>query len=223
MICTITPMTTLSPAELLTQLRWRYATKKFDPTQTIPAGVWAAVEEALVLTPSSFGLQPWRFVVVTDPQVRRELVGASWGQTQPVDCSHHVVFAYRRDMSAADVDRLVHRTSEVRGMPVEALAGYQKVVLGSLKKATEAGWANEWSKWQSYIALGNLMTTAAVLGLDTCPMEGIEPARYDEILGLNGTGYATCVACAVGYRAADDKYATTPKVRYPASEVILRR
>jgi len=216
-------MTTLSPSDLLVQLHWRYATKKFDATKKIPAGTWAALEESLVLTPSSFGLQPWRFIVVTDPSIRQQLVAASWGQTQPVECSHHVVFASKVNMAAPEVDRLIQCTSEVRGVPAEGLAGYRNIMLGSLKKATEAGWVNEWAKWQSYIALGNLMTSAAVLGIDTCPMEGLDPAKYDQILGLEGSGYATCVACAVGYRASDDKYATLPKVRYPAAEVILRR
>lgn len=216
-------MTTLTPDSLLSQLQWRYATKKFDPTRSLPPATWETLEKALILTPSSFGVQPWRFVVVTSAEVRQKLVPASWGQTQPQDCSHYVVIATRRGMTATDVDRLIERTAEVRGIAKETLTGYRNVVLGTLKKATEEKWADEWAKWQGYIALGNLMTAAAALGVDTCPMEGLEPAKYDEILGLNGTGYGTAVACAVGYRAADDKYASLPKVRYPASEVILRR
>lgn len=216
-------MSTLAPADLLAQLQWRYATKKFDPSRTIPPTVWSAVEQSLVLTPSSFGLQPWKFVVVTDPEIRRQLVPASWGQTQPVDCSHFVVLATRVGLTVSDVDRFLERTVEVRGGTVEALGGYRKVVLGFIEKATVQGWVDSWAQWQAYIALGSLMTSAAVLGVDACPMEGIEPGRYDEILGLPALGYRTRVACALGYRAADDKYAALPKVRFPAEDLILRR
>lgn len=215
-------MSTVLPDELLTQMRWRYATKKFDVNRRIPDEVWNVLEQSLILTPSSFGLQPWRFAVITNSAIKQKLVPASWGQTQPADCSHHVVLASRQNMPPSDVDRLLDRTVELRGGSRDALTGFRNVVLGSLKKATEEKWVNEWAKWQCYIALGNLMTTAAVLGIDTCPMEGIEPQKYDEILGLPALGYTTCVACAVGYRATDDKYATLPKVRYNASDVILR-
>ncbi len=83
-------MSTLTPAALLEQLNWRYATKQFDQSRKIPADVWSAIEQALVLTPSSFGLQPWKFVVVTAAEVKKQLVAVSWNQAQPADCSHHV-------------------------------------------------------------------------------------------------------------------------------------
>ncbi len=213
-------MNPLPASELLAALNWRYATKKFDPTRKIPAETWSALEQALVLSPSSFGIQPWKFLVVTDPSVREKLVPVSWGQTQPKDGSHHVVFAVRKDLPEAHIDRYVARTAEVRGTTSEALAPFKKMMMGSLEGARAKGYLDTWQKHQVYIALGQFMASAAVLGVDTCPMEGIEPSKYDEILGLTGTGYATVVACAAGYRAADDKYASLPKVRFPASEVI---
>src|SRR5579859_5001506 len=100
---------------LLEALNWRYATKKFDPAKKIPADLWAALEQALILAPSSYGLQPWKFVVVQDAVLRQKLSAASWGQTQPVDCSHYVVFAVRKDLDATHVDRFIDRTVEVRG------------------------------------------------------------------------------------------------------------
>lgn len=174
----------------------------------------------MVLSPSSFGLQPWKFIVVTDPEVRRRLVPVSWGQAQPAECSHFVVFTVRQGLGSADVDRFVRRIVEVRGGTVEALAGYRNVMVGSLDKARAAGSLDGWQTHQIYIALGQFMASAALLGVDTCPMEGIEPARYDEVLGLSGTGFATVVACAAGYRSSEDKYARLKKVRFNVSEVI---
>lgn len=207
--------------QLLSALRWRYATKKFDPSRRIPPETWAALEESLVLTPSSFGLQPWKFLVVTNPELRARLVPVSWGQTQPVDASHFVVFARRDDLPDADIDRHVARVSEVTGAPLEKLRGLRDMMAGFCQKARSENRINPWADRQVYIALGNFMTGAAALGIDTCPMEGLEPAQYDQILGLSGTGFSTLVACAAGYRAADDAFAARPKVRYPASEVVV--
>ena len=115
-------MNPISTDSLLTALRWRYATKKFDATRTIPAGTWSALEQALILSPSSFGLQPWKFVVVTDPALKAQLVGASWGQSQPKDCSHLVVFTVRQGLGHADVDRYLQCSSAITGRPLEAAA-----------------------------------------------------------------------------------------------------
>ena len=215
-------MHTVPTDSLLERLRWRYATKKFDATKRVPAAEWKALEEALVLSPSSFGLQPWKFIVVTDAAVRARLVPATWGQTQPVDCSHFVVLAVRRNLSAADIDHHVERIAQVRGATKESLSGYRNVMVQSRDQSAAKGILDHWATRQVYIALGNLMTSAALLGIDTCPMEGFEPEKYDEILGLKDRGLGAVVCCAVGYRSADDKYATTKKVRFPVEEVILR-
>jgi nitroreductase len=213
-------MNSLSPADLLAALNWRYATKKFDPARKIPDDLWSALEQALVLSPSSYGLQPWRFVVVTSPALKEQLVPVSWNQTQPRDCSHHVVFTVKRGLDDAHVDRYLARIAEVRGTPAAALGGFRQMLITSLGEARAQGTLDTWQTHQAYIALGQFMAAAAALGVDTCPMEGIQPAEYDRILGLAGTGYATVVACAAGYRADDDKYATLPKVRFPAVEVV---
>jgi nitroreductase len=215
-----TPMKPLSNEALLTQLRWRYAVKKFDPARKIPADDWRALEEVLVLTPSSWGLQPWKFFVVSDQALKDQLVPISWNQRQLADCSHVVVFAIKKDLATTDIDRYLERMAEVRGGPVEQLAGFRKVLVGSLAPPPPDFDLNEWATRQVYIALGNFMTSAAVLGIDTCPMEGIEPAKYDELLGLGERGYATAVVCVAGYRAADDKYASMPKVRFKHEDVV---
>ncbi len=214
--------TPISLGSLTDALHWRYATKRFDALKTIPPDTWAALEQALVLSPSSYGLQPWKFAVVRDAEARKKLSAACYGQTQPLDCSHFVVFAERKNFSQADVDRFMARTAEVRNVSVESLQGYAGVISGSIERARKAGFLDTWMSRQVYIALGGFMTAAALLGVDTCPMEGIEPARIDEILGLAPQGYATLCCCAAGYRAADDKYADAAKVRYEAEEVLVR-
>ena len=209
-------------SQLVEALNWRYATKKFDPVKKIAPDAWDALEQSLVLSPSSIGLQPWKFFVVTDQAVKNQLVAASYHQKQAAECSHFVVFAVRRDIDAAHVDRHISRMVEVRGVTVESLDKFRTMTMRNLETARAAGTLDTWQTHQIYIALGQFMASAAVLGIDTCPMEGIEPEKYDEILGLSGTDYATVVACAAGYRLGDDKYATTKKVRFKADDVVVR-
>jgi len=207
--------------QLLEALNWRYATKVFDPAKKIPADTWQTLELALVLTPTSYGLQPYQFLVINDPAKRAELLPHSWGQKQVVDCSHFVVFTAKTKTTEADVDKLIRRTVEIRKLPApEALGTYRFMMLGDVVNGPRGKIAHEWATRQTYIALGNLMTCAAVLGVDACPMEGLIPAEYDRVLNLNGSGYATVVACALGYRSPDDKYAKLPKVRYDMKDVV---
>ena len=212
----------VSNETLLQQLRWRYAVKKFDSARRISADDWHTLEQALVLTPSSFGLQPWRFVVITDQGTKDKLVPISWGQRQVAEASHVVVFSVRQPLTESDVDRHVARTAEVRGVPIESLAGFKKRLMKSLVPPPAEFDIHHWAGLQAYIALGNFMTAAAMLGIDTCPMEGIVPEKYDELLGLPSDGYGTVVVCVAGYRAADDKYATLPKVRFATEDVVRR-
>jgi nitroreductase len=206
--------------QLLEALNWRYATKVFDATKKIPADVWKTLEQALVLTPTSYGLQPYRFLVINSPAKRAELLPHSWNQKQVVDASHFVVLTARTKMTAADVTKLIQRTSDLRKIPADSLNFYRDMMLGDVVNGPRGKTAHEWATRQTYIALGNLMTCAAVLGVDACPMEGLAPAEYDRVLGLTGGDYATVVACALGYRAAADKYAGLAKVRYETGELI---
>lgn len=213
-------MNHISTTDLLEHLNWRYATKSFDPTQTIPADVWAALEEALILTPSSYGLQPWKGLVITSSEIREKLRPLTWNQSQVTDCSHYVVFTIRKNLSAEHVDNFVKRTAEVRDVAVEALEGYRNMMLSDVVYGPRSLDVNAWATKQAYIALGNFMTSAALLGVDTCPIEGFEPPAYDKLLGLPEKGLASVVCCAAGYRAADDKYAALAKVRFPKTEML---
>lgn len=209
----------LSPAGLLEALNRRYATKRFDPGREIPAETWEALEQALLLSPSSYGLQPWRFVVVDDPGLRRELVPATWNQPQPVEASRYVVFAVREDLAEADADRYLARIAEVREVPAQSLSGFRGMLLSAISgRSKDARFA--WNARQAYIAMGQFMASAALVGVDTCPIEGLLPAEYDRILGLEGSGYRTVAAVAAGYRSAEDRYADLPKVRFDLHDVV---
>ncbi|MCA9192523.1 MAG: NAD(P)H-dependent oxidoreductase [Planctomycetales bacterium] len=207
--------------ELLDALRWRYAVKKFDSHRRIPDDTWEIIEQSLVLTPSSYGLQPWRFVVVVDDEVKANLKAVSWNQPQPAECSHLVVMAARRNVTADYVDQHMDNLCRTRELPSGAMEGYRRVLVGTVEKLTPEQQLN-WNSRQVYIALGQLMLTASLLGVDACPMEGIDTSQYDSILGLAQTDYATVVACALGYRHADDKQAEAAKVRFGKHALIHR-
>ncbi len=207
-----------TPQSVLEQLNWRYATKKFDSTKQIPGETWQALEQSMVLAPSSFGLQPWKFFIIRNPDLRQQLVEHSWGQKQVAEASQLVVFAVKKNLDAAYVDRYVARMAEVQQIPVESLQGFKNVVNGAIDKMPSQVEIDVWSTRQVYIALGQFMTTAAMLEVDTCPIEGFIPAKYDEALGL--TDYASVVVCAAGYRAADDKSAARPKIRFETRDVV---
>ena len=211
-------MPAVASESLLRQLHWRYAVKKFDPAKKIPDAQWAALEQAAVLSPSSFGLQPWKFLVIRDPQVREKLKGASWGQSQVTDASHLVIFALKTKMGEPDVQKLIDRTIELRGGTPGSLDSYKQMMVSSLGRMGDQ--IDAWSARQVYLALGNFLTSAAMLGIDACPMEGFDPAQHNQILGLTEKGYSAVVMATAGYRAADDKYAAAPKVRFKAEDVI---
>ncbi len=213
----------MTPENILHALNWRYATKVFDSTKVIPADTWSALEESLVLTPSSYGLQPWKFLIIQDKKLREQLVPYSWRQRQVADCSHLVVMATKRTMTEADIDANLIRIAEVRGGTPDALAGFRKMLIGDVVTGERSQYITTWAKMQAYIALGQFMTACSLLQIDTCPMEGFIPEKYDEILGLEAQGFTTAVLCPAGYRHADDRYASLPKVRFKSSDVIEHR
>jgi nitroreductase len=139
------------------------------------------------------------------------------------DASHLVVFLAKEALTEGDVDHFIDRIAEVRLETRESLQGYRDMMVGGLVNGPKAAQIDQWAIRQTYIALGNFMTSAALLGVDTCPMEGLDPAQYDRILGLEGSGYRTVTACPAGYRALDDAYAAKAKVRFPLDELIGRK
>jgi nitroreductase len=212
-----------SPADVLAQRRWRYAVKRFDPARKIPADAWGVLEQSLHLAPSSFNLQPWKFLIVADSALRQQLRLASWQQPQVSDASHFVVFAGLRTAEVGDVDRMIEAAATEHGIAVAALARYRTLIVDFVQNGWAAADTGGWNARQVYIALGQFMTTAAMLGIDTSPLEGIDRAAYDRLLGLEGTRWQALCACAAGYRAADDRGASSPKSRYPFEQIIERR
>ncbi|MBA4186864.1 MAG: NAD(P)H-dependent oxidoreductase [Planctomycetaceae bacterium] len=209
----------VSPDTVLAQLQWRYATKKFDATRKIAPELWAKLEQATVLSPSSFGLQLWKFVVVTNPEVRQKLHPVSWNQPQILDASHLVVFAAKNPPKATDVERHIARIAEVRGVELTSLDPLKDRILGTVSRMTEKD-AHNWAARQCYIALGVFLSTCALAGVDACPMEGFQPEKYDEILGLKAKGYGSVVIATAGYRHPDDPAAKLPKARFALNDVI---
>jgi nitroreductase len=210
-------------SELIKKLNWRYAVKRFDPDRKISDEDWRVLEQSLILSPSSYGLQPWKFYVVTDPETREDLRAHSFDQPQIVEGSHLVVIAAKRDAGTADIERLIDRIVEVRGTERSELEVLKGMMLSSQEYARESGHLNEWAARQCFIALGFLLSAAAMTGIDACPMEGFVPEQYDKRLGIADDGYFAVVACTLGYRnEKEDWLSNLSKVRYEESELLKR-
>ena len=211
----------LTIATILDSLNWRYATKAYDKTRKISPENWEILEQSVTLAPSSFGIQPYKFLVINDRQTREKLKAAAYGQAPVTDASHFVVFAYKKTLTDADIEHFVERITEVRGQTRESLADYENVMKGAAQRATAGGYIETWNSRQAYIALGFLLETAALLGIDATPMEGFDPAKFNEILGLEE--YSAVAIAALGYRdAGNDWLASLPKVRKAENELIER-
>ncbi len=211
----------MSQDMIINALNWRYATKKFDPSRKISNTDMQTLIEAVRLAPTSFGLQPFRLINVTDPRLRAELVAASWGQQQVKDASHLFVFATLTTLDEAYVDRFIDLTCRTRHMDAEKLHGYVNMMKGFLQELSPEELHN-WAGKQAYIAAGFLMETAALLKIDACPMGGFDPKQYDAILELGKLGLSAALAMPVGYRSSEDPLAQAAKVRIPAEEMVVK-
>jgi len=211
--------TKISSKVIVEALQWRYAVKTFDAKKKVGDEDFNVILESGRLSSSSIGLEPWKFIVVKSPEIRAQLRAAAYDQTKVTDASHLIVIASRTDATAL-VPELIARTSKAQGKKPEELAGLKGMVDGTIARfAGNTAALNGWLKLQSYIALGSMIETAALLGVDTCPMEGFDPAKVNEILGLSKKNLAVSTILAVGYRG-DDPYAKLPKTRRSAGEVI---
>lgn len=211
----------LTNQSLVEVLNWRYAVKKFDAARPVSSADWQTLEESLLLAPSSYGLQPYKFVVVTNPQVKSELLPHAYNQPQIVDASHLVVFAAKNDLTEADIDDYINRVVETRGTPREMLEDYAAMMKGFQKMLEANGLMQAWTARQAYVPLGFLLESAALLGIDACPMEGIDPNAFTQILKLDEEGYTAVAVCALGYRdAQNDWLAPLAKVRLPRERIV---
>lgn len=193
----------------LTQLNWRYATKKFDTSKKVSDEQLATIESAIKMAPTSFGLQPFHVIVVSNPELKTKLRAASWDQAQVTDASHVLVFCARTDVLPR-VDQyftgLTQGNAEIRA----SLKGYEDMMTG-FASGLDAQTAHKWATYQAYIALGFAMAACAEIEVDSCPMEGFDRDAYNTILELPGNMKAQ-VILPIGFRAADDT--TRPKFRF---------
>ena len=200
-------------------LNWRYAVRKFT-TERIEEDRVNELLTATRLSASSYGLQPWRMVVVNDTDTRKRLYEYAMGQDKVVNCSHLVVLAAQTDIGDATVDRYIDTLKKVRDLPVDVLnsiSAHMKEVIRNMSEQRRRKWAHE----QVYIALGTLLTAAAMMRIDTCPMTGFESEYFDRVLGLHERSLESSVICALGVRDPEDGNAFLPKVRYDGAEMVL--
>ncbi len=206
-------------SKVLEALKWRYATKSFDTEKKLSEEQLTLLKEALRLAPSSFGLQPWHFIVVENAAVREKLRAAGYNQAQITDASHFFVLASEKNVDENLVDKYMHNVAAVKNIPVENLGGFRTMLHGAIAMKSAEG-RRDWAARQVYIALGVLLTTAALEGIDAAPMEGFDPSQFDEILGLGEKNLESRVIVGVGFRSAADAASQAPKVRYSENEVF---
>lgn len=205
---------------IIENLHWRYATKKFDHAKKLTTEQLESVLTAVQLSPSSYGLQPYRIIVVEDAAIREQLRAAAYGQPQLTEASQVIVFAAETNLDETFVKGYIDNIAETRSIPREHLAGFEQTMLGSIAGKSEAD-KTIWNQKQAYIALGVLLTAAAEHHIDACPMEGFDAGKFDEILGLKEKGLTATVIAPIGFRDESDDLAHMEKVRRPKSELFI--
>ena len=207
---------------MIEDLNWRYATKKFDPSKKISNQEFTELLEVLRLSPSSYGLQPWKFIIVHDRVLRSNLRIHARNQPQITDADTLIIFCALKYMDEGYIKQYADRIALVRGVTKESILGYEQMMKDSIKdKSPEI--ILQWMKKQVYIALGFFLNECAHRKIDTCPMEGFDPQKFDEILELPKEGLESVVLCAIGYRAEDDHYAELKKVRFDENDIIITK
>ena len=199
---------------------WRYATKKFDTTKKISKQDLETLKEAIRLSASSFGLQPYRVLIIENPELRAKLQPVAWGQSQIVDASQLIVFANITNFGENEIDVSIANTTKTRGLPADALKGYGDFMKSKIVALPEDV-RNTWASKQTYLALGNLMNAASELKIDVTPMEGFEPAQVNEILGLGKLGLNATLLATIGYRHEEDATQHYAKVRKSNEELFI--
>ncbi|HEX9151373.1 MAG TPA: NAD(P)H-dependent oxidoreductase [Flavobacterium sp.] len=199
---------------------WRYATKKFDVSKKITTADLNTLKEAIRLSSSSYGLQPYKVIIVESPELRAQLQPAAWGQSQIVEASHLIIFANETNVDETTIDSYLKNISETRNTPIEALSGYGDFMKSKIT-ALDSDVKNIWTAKQTYLALGNLLNAAAELKIDATPMEGFVPAQVNEILGLDKLGLNASLIATLGYRHEEDATQHYKKVRKSNEELFI--
>ncbi|THV56845.1 NAD(P)H-dependent oxidoreductase [Flagellimonas alvinocaridis] len=205
--------------ELLEHLKWRYATKTFDSTRKVTEEDMHKLKEAIQLSVSSYGLQLYKVLVISNQKLKEELKIASWNQDQITDASHLFVFCNYTERKEEDVDAYIQSISQIQATPMDKLEGYGNLIKRSLIEMDETTWMS-WSEKQTYLAMSTLLMACAELRIDACPMEGYEVEKYNKILGLDEQGLNASVIVPVGYRSKEDHTQFRKKVRKPLDELF---
>lgn len=207
---------------IIDALNWRYATKIYDLKKKISPDNIEFLIESIRLSPSSYGLQTYRIIHVTNPEIREKLKLASWGQTQITDASDLFVFAVETNLNDTHVNNFIQKTATVRNMPIEELKEYEGIIkktVNSLHDEEKINWASK----QAYLALGILLESAALLHIDATPMEGFDASKYNQILDLDKLNLTSVVVAALGYRSEQDTYASLKKVRADIADLVIEK
>lgn len=207
-------------SNFINDAKWRYATKNFDATKKVSTEDFEILKEAIQLSASSYGLQPYKVFIIENPEIRAKIQPAAWGQTQIVDASHLLVFANITNFGDAEIDAYIKNLSETRGIPVESVQGYADFMKSKITTLPEEA-RNVWTAKQTYLALGNLLNAAAELKIDVTPMEGFEPAAVNEILGFDQLGLNASLIATIGYRHEEDATQHYAKVRKSNEELFI--
>jgi nitroreductase len=207
-------------SNFITDANWRYATKKFDTSKKVSAEDLATLKEAIRLSASSYGLQPYKVLLVDNPELRAQLQPVAWGQSQIVDASNLIVFANITNVGDKEIDAYFKDMTTKRGISMEAVQGYSNFMKSKIASLSLEA-KNNWTAKQTYLALGNLLNAAAELKIDVTPIEGFEPEKFNEILGLNQLGLNASLVATVGYRHTEDETQHYAKVRKSNEELFI--
>ena len=207
-------------SSFLENQHWRYATKKFDATKKITTEDLHTLKEAMRLSSSSYGLQPYKIIIVENPELRSKIQPSAWGQSQITEASHLIVFANEINFGVEGIDSYIKNASETRAIPAVNLQGYADFMKANITTLPDDV-KNNWTEKQTYLALGNLLNAAAELKIDVTPMEGFVPAEVNEILGLGALGLNASLIATIGYRHEEDATQHLKKVRKSQEDLFI--
>lgn len=205
--------------KIIEDLNWRYATKKFDTTKKVSNEDLETIKESLRLVASSFGLQPLKYIIIENQELKNKLIPSSYGQMQVADCSYVIVICSTTDVQDIDVDLYMQTIEKVRETPIDMLEQFGQYIKGYIANMTKEQKSN-WTTRQAYIALGQLLSTCAQLRIDSTPMEGFDPSAYNEVLGLSEKGLEATLVCPIGYRSEEDTAQHNKKVRKDSEDLF---
>lgn len=205
---------------LIEQLQWRYATKKFDSTKLLSAEKMNTIKQAFNLTATSYGLQPIKLVIFSDKDLQQQLVAHTMDQVQLAQASHVLVFCIERSIDKTYITEYFSRIKDIRNTPDSILNPFKEFLIDDFEGQSQTT-IDDWATKQAYLAMGNLLTVCAIEGIDACPMEGFSPDQYDEMLQLNQQGLKSVLVMPIGYRAEDDMFAGFKKVRKDLNQSVI--